>query len=276
MQSMPPLTIPKHHSNDQPAFNRVLIDNIPFIHATVDQLAQAILRDAQQGQGGWVVTPNVDILRRLLRDPAFRQLVQDATYFTADGAPVVLASRLQGTPLPERLTGADLFTHLFRLAHQSGVRMALIGGNPGVAQAAATLLRADSPLPNVTQTLCPPMGFERDPAEMQAIQDLITAWQPDIVFVGLGCPKQEELIQQLRGLRPQAWFLGVGASFSYVCGDIQRAPMWIRRIGLEWLHRFLQEPTRLFRRYFVHGIGFGLGLVSRALWRRWSGAPQRP
>lgn len=257
-------------------FSRVIIDGVAFVHATVDQLAAAILGDARRGQGGWVVTPNVDILRRLLNDASFRQLVQQASCFTADGFPIVLASHLQGTPLPQRLTGADLFTHLFRMAHQAGVRMALIGGNPGVAQAATDLLNAQDPaLPNVTRAHCPPFGFENDPAQMQIMSDLLLEWQPDIVFVGLGCPKQEELIQHLRPLRPQAWYLGVGASFSYVCGDIQRAPPWIRHAGLEWMHRFFQEPTRLFRRYFVHGIGFGLGLVGRALWRRWSGARRR-
>jgi len=252
-------------------FERVVVDGLPFISATVAQLASDILCRARAGQGGWVVTPNVDILRRWLRDARFRALVSDATYFTADGFPIVLASRLQGTPLPERVTGADLFTHLFSLAHAAGVRMALIGGNPGVAQAATTLLEQRQPAvqASVTRTLCPPFGFESNPVEMTAIERLLREWQPQIVFVGLGCPKQEELIQHLRQLSPQAWFLGVGASFSYVCGDIQRAPHWVQRVGMEWLHRFCQEPGRLFQRYFVHGIGFGLGLVMRALMRRW-------
>ena len=99
---------------------------------------------------------------------------------------------------------------------------------------------------------------------MARLEQLLTDWQPHIVFIGLGSPKQEKLIARLRPLAPRAWYLGVGVSFSFVAGDVKRAPGWMQRSGLEWVHRRVQEPGRLARRYLVDGIPFAVGLLWRA------------
>src|SRR6185503_14088249 len=103
-------------------------------------------------------------------------------------------------------------------------------------------------------------GFESDPKEMERLAAALSEAAPDIVFVGLGSPKQEKLIGRLRSTLPGAWWLGVGISFSYLTGDVRRAPVWMRRCGLEWFHRLTSEPGRLARRYLVEGIPFGLRL----------------
>ncbi|RYH00065.1 MAG: glycosyltransferase, partial [Alphaproteobacteria bacterium] len=165
-----------------------------------------------------------------------------------------------------RLAGSDLFVRLYLLAASSGLRIALIGGNPGSADAAAQQLQIRGGWEgDVVRTLCPPFGFERDHAQMQAISELLSTWKPHVVFVGLGSPKQEKLIEAIRPVLPSAWFLGVGVSFSFVAGEVQRAPAWMQRSGLEWFHRMVQEPGRLARRYLVDGIPFALGLM----WRAW-------
>ncbi|WP_189686885.1 WecB/TagA/CpsF family glycosyltransferase [Pseudorhodoferax aquiterrae] len=251
---------------------RTVVDGVPFVASNVDSLARHICERAAAAQGGWVVTPNIDILRRLHHDPGFKQMVGEATVFTADGKPIVWASRLQGTPLPCRLAGSDLFIAVFRRAAAAGLRLALVGGNPGTAeQAAARLAGAGAA---ITRSHCPPFGFENQPEEMARIRSLVTDFAPHIVFVGLGSPKQEWLIQQLRSLHPQAWFLGVGISFSFVAGEVPRAPKWMQAGGLEWLHRLVQEPQRLARRYLIDGLPFALGLMARSLRTRLQRRPR--
>ena len=246
-----------------PALPTVRVDGLDFVATTVPALSAHIVAEARAGRGGWVVTPNIDILRRWRVDASFRALVDDATIFTADGRPIVWASQLQGTPLPARLTGSDLFVRLMGEAHAAGLRIALIGGNEGAAEAAAARLIPPGGA-DAVRCLCPPFGFEQQPAEMARIERLLVDWQPHIVFVGLGSPKQEKLIARLRPLAPNAWHLGVDVSFSFVAGDVKRAPGWMQRTGLEWVFRMVQEPGRLARRYLVDGIPFAIGLLWRA------------
>ncbi|HEY9106916.1 MAG TPA: WecB/TagA/CpsF family glycosyltransferase [Roseateles sp.] len=244
------------------------MDGIPFIHATLPQLTATIVEEARLGEGGWVVTPNVDIAQRIRANATFAALVSRATVFTADGAPIIWASRILGTPLPGRLTGADLFAQLLPAATSQGLRVALIGGNPGAADAAADKL-VPAAQRHLVACQCPPFGFESDPAEVERIRALIQDGKPHIVFIGLGSPKQEMLIERFRPLSPQSWWLGVGVSFSFVAGDVKRAPAALQRLGLEWLFRLVQEPGRLARRYLVVGIPAALGLLSRAFAQRY-------
>lgn len=247
-------------------FKVVEVDGLPFTAVTVASLATHICVCAASGNGGWVVTPNVDILRRWRGDGDFRDLVSTASIFTADGAPIVWASRLQGNPLPARVSGSDLFVALFKLAEKGGLRIALIGGNAGSAARAARALSNSDDKPSVAvRTHFPPLGFENISSEMKAIEEFLQDWQPQIVFIGLPCPKQEQLIKRLRPICPCSWFLGVGVSFSFVAGDVRRAPLWVQRAGLEWFHRLMQEPRRLVKRYIFHGLPFAAGLLTRAL-----------
>lgn len=245
------------------------VDGLPFVAATVSELARRITDSAGKGEGGWVVTPNIDILRRWKKETEFQSLVADASLFTADGAPIVWASKILGNPLPGRLTGSDLFVELFRNALDNKLRLALVGGNPGTAEAATQLISERYGLdPQLVRTHCPPLGFEKNALEMKKIEEIVSGWRPHIIFVGLGSPKQEKLIASLRRQFDSAWYLGVGVSFSFVAGDVKRAPKWLGNIGLEWMHRVFQEPKRLARRYLVDGIPFALGLFARSLCQR--------
>jgi N-acetylglucosaminyldiphosphoundecaprenol N-acetyl-beta-D-mannosaminyltransferase len=122
----------------------------------------------------------------------------------------------------------------------------------------------------ITGCYSPPLGFENVPAELAAIRARIAAAAPDIVYVALGFPKQERLISALREEFPATWFLGVGISLSFLCGQVARAPAWMIRLGLEWLHRLLQEPRRLARRYLVDDMPFAVRLFAQAAWQRLS------
>lgn len=239
------------------------------IHA-IDQkrCVARVMGSLDAGRGGWIATANLDHLRRLRSDAEFRRVYDDAALVVADGMPLVWAARLQGTPLPERVAGSDLIHSLSAAAAERGRRIFLVGGDPGTAEAAAAKLAADNPGLQVAGTDCPPFGFERDPDQMADLRRKLAASGADLVFVGLGSPKQEFLIEAIHEVLPAAWWVGIGISFSFVCGEVRRAPVWVRRVGLEWAHRLLQEPRRLGARYLWHGPPFVVRLFASALFGR--------
>jgi N-acetylglucosaminyldiphosphoundecaprenol N-acetyl-beta-D-mannosaminyltransferase len=222
----------------------VLIEGVPFAALRMHEVVNFIIQRHSRGYGGWVETPNIDIFRRLLKDSAFRTLVsRELSLFTADGVPIIWLSHLLGTPLPERVAGSDLLVELISKAALIGKSVYLLGGIPGVAEIAAETLQARYPDLRMSDYYAPFFGFEKDAHETEKICRLLETARPDIVFAGLGSPKQEQLIASLRGLLPSSWWLGIGASFSFVAGNIKRAPIWMRKAGLEWLHRVVREPN---------------------------------
>ena len=241
-----------------------------FVRLNEAQVCAAILQAIKKSQGGWVLTANLDILRRWVNDVQFRNTTEAVNVCVADGAPVVWASRLQATPLPERVTGADLVSSLSAGAAKQGCSIYLLGGAPSTADKAATLLAQRYSGLHIAGSFCPEIGFEQDEQAMAEIRRQLTAARPDIVFVALGSPKQENLIKQLSAEHTHVWWLGIGASFSFITGDIQRAPLWMQRTGLEWLHRLSQEPRRLFKRYLLHDLPFLLRLLVHALVQRFA------
>ncbi len=224
-----------------------------------------VLEALSEGRGGWICTANLDVLRQWTESAEVRHLVSDAALVVADGMPLIWAAGLQGSPLPERVAGSTLVVSLTAAAAQSGASVFLLGGNPGTADAAAKKLRELGPGLRLAGTLCPPFGFEQQPEWFDRIERCLRETSPDIVYVGLGCPKQERLIVQLRARLPDAWFVSCGVSFSFLAGEITRAPVIVQRLGLEWLHRMLQEPKRLCRRYLLQGIPFLLQLFWSAV-----------
>ena len=112
-----------------------------------------------------------------------------------------------------------------------------------------------------------------DPAQMQQLANLLSQANPDLVYVALGSPKQEQLIGRLRETLPGAWWIGVGISLSFVSGQIKRAPRWMQRVGLEWTHRLAQEPRRLTQRYLLRNLPFAVSLLTSAAIKRCCGGP---
>lgn len=241
---------------------------LPIHCVTYDVVIEHILSSLSQGIGGWMLNPNIDVLRRWVRDEHYRLLAADVTLCVADGMPLVWASRLMGTPLPERVCGADLTKMLLAKAATTGRSVFFLGGAPGVADAAIEAMRAEYPQINIVGSYCPPFGFEKNAAEWSNMSEQLFAAQPDIVLVGLGSPKQDVVIDRLRPILPNTWWLGVGATFSFLSGKVGRAPVWMQRCGLEWLHRLLSEPTRLAKRYLIDDVPFALWLMWRAVRRQ--------
>ncbi|MEJ5914124.1 WecB/TagA/CpsF family glycosyltransferase [Pseudokineococcus sp. 1T1Z-3] len=245
---------------------RIEVDGVAFDAVTEVEVVEHVLDRLAQGQGGMLLTPNVDILRQLRR-PELSAIHAAADVVVADGMPIVWASRLQGRPLPERVTGASLAVSLARAAATDGRSVYLLGGEEGVAQAAASALTDDHEDLQVAGWHCPPHGFERDEAELQRIVEELRRSQPDVVLVGLGFPKQERLIGLLRSTLPRAWFIGCGGALAFLAGRVPRAPQALQASGLEWVHRLAMEPRRLARRYLVDDLPYAAGLFARSAWR---------
>jgi N-acetylglucosaminyldiphosphoundecaprenol N-acetyl-beta-D-mannosaminyltransferase len=253
-----------------PAFSAesVPIMGLPFSRVDERTVVQLFRDGVRSGVGGWIVTPNLDILRQFTADAESQDLVLSASHRVADGVPIVWASRLAGAPLPGRVNGTDLTYSLPAAAAEAGARVLLLGGNPGSAEAAARRLEDLNPGLGRVASYCPPFGYENDPAELARMRAAARDARPDLVLVGLPFPKQQKLIRWLRSELPQAWFAAVGVSFSFIAGEQPRAPVVLQRLGLEWLHRLCHEPRRLFRRYVVQGFPFSLRLLAWAMSQR--------
>jgi len=227
-----------------------------------------VIRSLADGVGGWIITYNVDIMRRHIVDADFRNLALQASMIVADGMPLVWASRIQGTPLPSRVAGANLISSLSASAANNGRSIFLLGGDIGTAEEASRVLQSRWPGVLIAGTWFPPPGFESDAVEMDNIRVALERTQPSIIYVALGSPKQEKLILKLRNTLPQSWWVGVGISFSFLSGSLRRAPDWMQRSGLEWMHRLWQEPRRLGRRYLKDGLPFAFYLLWTSLLKR--------
>ncbi|MEJ5866157.1 WecB/TagA/CpsF family glycosyltransferase [Pseudokineococcus sp. 5B2Z-1] len=261
-----PVLVPQQthdHTVDAAAPQKVVVDGVAFDAVTETEVVDHVLREMSAGRGGMLLTPNVDILRQLRR-PDLQGIAAQADIVVADGMPIVWASRIQGSPLPERVTGASLAGSLPAAAASAGRSVYLLGGEEGVAEAAAENLASDHEGLRVAGWHCPPHGFERDEDQMGAIVEDLQRTQPDLVLVGLGFPKQERLIGVLRSTLPRAWFIGCGGALTFLSGRVSRAPEGIQKSGFEWLHRLAMEPRRMARRYLVDDLPYAAGLFARS------------
>ena len=235
---------------------------------SADEVVDHMLRALGRGTGGWVITPNVDYARRAVSDATVRQLYANASLIVADGVPLLWAARLRGTPLPGRVAGSDLVWLVAERAAEEGRSIYLLGGNPGSAQRAARSLVARWPRLRIAGFSNPQFSVEPTADELTAARAALEESHPDVVYVGLGAPKEERVIGALRSDFPGMWWIGVGVSLSFMAGEVARAPRWMQRAGLEWVHRLLQEPRRLARRYLIDDLPFTMYLLIEACgWR---------
>jgi N-acetylglucosaminyldiphosphoundecaprenol N-acetyl-beta-D-mannosaminyltransferase len=236
----------------------VQIDGLPF-DAVVDAV---VARAAAGGPPSYVVTPNAHHVMLLQSDALLREIYEEAYVVVPDGVPLLWAAKLLGQPLNGRVNGTDLFEALCARAAGCGLRVFLLGGREGAAESAAGALKARHPSLNICGTACPPHGFDEDPFENDDLVEQVRVARPDLLFVGLGAPKQEYWMYRNRERLGVPVSLGIGVSFEFVGGVVRRAPAWMQRAGLEWFHRITTEPARLWRRYLFGNSQF-CALVAR-------------
>jgi N-acetylglucosaminyldiphosphoundecaprenol N-acetyl-beta-D-mannosaminyltransferase len=202
------------------------------------------------------------------RNPEFKQALADASLVVADGMPVVWIGRFRGYHLPRRVYGPELMLQFCEETAVAGYRHYLLGGAPRVPQQLAVSLQKSCPGIMIVGTHSPPFR-PCTPEEDAAIIDDINRAAPDVLWIGLGTPKQEMWMQQHRSQLRVPVVIGVGAAFDFLSSRKRQAPVWMRERGLEWLFRLLQEPLRLWRRYLVGGSEFVFLVALELLgWRR--------
>ncbi len=209
------------------------------------------------------VVVNVDKIVKASRDPGLRRIINDCDLINADGMPVVWASRLLGKPLKERVTGVDLFEALMARAAQKGWRVFLLGAREEVVSGVARLYPARYPGLTIA-------GYRNgywSKAEEEEVVAQISAARPDILFVAISSPTKEAFLARYQAAMKVPFAMGVGGTFDVAVGHVKRAPVWMQQAGLEWFYRFLQEPRRMFRRYFIEDMAF-VALFAREWVRR--------
>lgn len=230
-------------------FMNTCIDNL-----TMSETLNEIDKLIQKKICSYVVTPNVDHIVRLEKDEELQKVYKNASLILTDGKPLIWISKWYKTPIKEKISGSDLFPKVCELAANKNYTMYLLGAAEGVADTAAKNLMKKYPGLNVVGTYSPPFGFEKNEQEMIKIKTQIQEVHPDILIVGVGCPKQEKFMYyHCKELGVPISF-GLGASIDFEAGNIKRAPKWMSNHGLEWLYRFSKEPKRLFKRYFVDDL----------------------
>lgn len=230
---------------------RIPFMNIEIDNVTMDEAVSYTKTLAKQAKGAFIVTPNVDHMIKLHTDDLFAKIYADADLILADGTPIMWFAKGFGTPLKEKVSGSDLFPRVCEMAAREELSVFLLGGTQGVAQKAATALKQSYPALNICGSYCPPFGFEKSEQEMDKIVALLKEAKPDILFIGLGAPKQEKLFWRIRNQLTVPVAVHVGGSFDFIAGNIKRAPKWMSKIGLEWFYRMCKEPKRMIKRYLI-------------------------
>ncbi|WP_322049998.1 WecB/TagA/CpsF family glycosyltransferase [Paraburkholderia bannensis] len=244
---------------------RIALFGLDIAAVSFDTALDALCDAASQrdGRARVAVTPNVDHLVRLDRQPELKTLYRTADFLFADGMPVVWASRLFGMPLPGRVTGADLLPGLCERARLNGWKVVVVGGQPGHEQSLIDGIAHYYPGLDM-QVIAPSMNFDPTGAEGDAIAQRVREAAPDLVFVCIGMPKQERWALRHAGSMPGGLMLCAGAAIEFAAGLQKRAPAWMQRSGVEWCWRIMQDPARLWRRYLVDDRRF-----IRICWRQW-------
>jgi N-acetylglucosaminyldiphosphoundecaprenol N-acetyl-beta-D-mannosaminyltransferase len=256
---------------------RVRIDDVAFDSVTMRESVMRIVAMARERERARsVCTGNVDHLVILSRDKGFKAAYDAADLVLADGAPIVWLSRLAATEqravLPERVAGSDLFWELVKASRETGLSLFFLGGLPGAAAKAAEIAESSHPGVKIAGTYCPPFETFSSAEEQRRIRRIVRAAHPDVLLVAFGAPKQEKWIAANKDSLGVPVSIGVGGSFEMAAGMVNRAPKWIQQAGLEWFFRFVQQPRRLFGRYFVNDLPYLLGAAFRATVTRTRGS----
>lgn len=219
-----------------------LIDNL-----SMEETLQKVEGFIRSGRPHQHVVVNVDKLCKAAKDAELRRIINACPLISADGMPVLWAARLIGKRLKERVTGIDLFQRLVERAAQKGWRVFFLGARREVVQALAARYQSRYPALQVAGYRDGYWKAEEEPAVAKSIAES----RADVLFVAISSPHKERFLSKYQAQMNVPFAMGVGGSFDVVVGKVKRAPRWMQRCGLEWFYRFLQEPRRMFRRYFI-------------------------
>ena len=233
---------------------RIAILGVPIDNLSMDETIEAMDRLIESDGFHQVATANVDFLMKAIGDDQLMDILHRCDLVLPDGMPLVWASRFMGTPLKERVTGADLLPRLAELSQRKQRRLFLLGATEERSAAASNWILKNYPGAQIAGRYSPPFG-SIDAMDHDHILNLIAEASVDILLVAFGNPKQEKWLAMHRGRLQVPLCIGVGASLDFLSGTHARAPEWMQRAGLEWMHRFYKEPRRLGSRYSGNALG---------------------
>jgi len=255
---------PPFSPNQSPdsASQRLMIAGIPIANLSEDETVARIDELISVGGPHFGAVVNAAKVVAAEHEPKLKCALVDADFVTADGMSVVWAARLLGLPLKQRVTGIDLFERLLAHAAEQGLSVYFLGARENSVRGVVEFSKRRHPSLRIA-------GYHNgyfEESENEFICDEIMSSCADLLFVAMGSPKQELWIASNLLATGVRFALGVGGSFDHLSGRVRRAPIWMQKRGLEWLHRFVQEPTRLWRRYLIGNLAFTL-LIVRQLFR---------
>lgn len=243
----------------------VVMMGVPFDQVTTPQALALIEEMIASRRPHMLATANVDFLAQAQLDASLREILLNTDLVVCDGTPLVWLSRWLGDPLPERVAGSDMVPLLLTLASEKGYGVYFLGGQEEVQEKGLGIIRQRWPALKISGAWSPPF----QPLEQMDHEGMLRRLKeaaPDILLVSFGCPKQEKWISRNLHLANIPVSVGVGASIDFIAGTIKRAPVWMRKSGLEWIYRIIQEPRRLAGRYWrdIHIVAPG---ILRQLWQ---------
>ena len=221
------------------------------MRTAVDTLEAAVL----DGTRGYVAVTGVHGIMEAQDDPAFMEILNNSLLTTPDGMPTVWIGRHRGHREMDRVYGPELMPAVCYRSVRNRHSHFLYGGQPGVAEQLADALKTQVPGIRIVGTYTPPFR-PLNAVEEEELTAMLEELRPDYFWVGLSTPKQERFMARYSGRLPTTIMIGVGAAFDIVSGRVKDAPRWVKRSGMQWLHRLLQEPSRLWRRYLTNNPRF--------------------
>ena len=257
MNSEKPIAFPSNIPATTPT-KRLARANVLGVGVHAIDLAQAvaIVEDAiVERRKGYVCVTGVHGVMEAYRNREFRSVLDRALLVTPDGIPLVWVGRTQGHGQMHRVFGPDLMLEVCRNSVPNKYTHFLYGGKPGVADSLRDNLIRRFPGISIVGTFTPPFR-PLLPDEQARLEDTVTRLAPDIIWVGLSTPKQEQFMAQNIGRLASTLMIGVGAAFDIHTGKLRDAPSWVKKSGLQWMHRLCQEPARLWKRYLVNNSTF--------------------
>lgn len=246
--------------------NRVRVVSLFPDVVTHDSVIEKVFELVRRGRGGYICFSTVHMVMESHDDPEFAEKVNGADYIVTDGMPLVWMQKIQGAKNASRVRANDLMISLCETAAKNNLSVGFYGGRQEVIDAIAERAKRELPKLKIAYAFSPPFRPLTDGEDAEITAEINRA-APDILFMGLGCPKQENWMSAHRN-RIKAVMLGVGASFDFYAGNVRESPEWMGRLGLEWLYRLTQEPKRLWRRYLILNPRFMLLAAMQLLTRK--------
>jgi len=228
---------------------------IPVEPLDMESAVARVNEELQSGRNGYICLIGVHGIMEAQRDPHLAQIYAHATMMVPDGTPTVWVGRWQGFHEMQRVAGPDLMLEVFKRKEFAHCTHFLYGGKEGVAEELREKLTRRFPWVRIAGTYTPPYRELTLPEE-QSLASRIHELKPDIIWVGVSTPKQERFMMRFLPLLDGTLMFGVGAAFDFHTGRIKDSPQWVKHAGLQWLHRLIQEPRRLFWRYFRNNSAF--------------------